>query len=224
MIPNAANAPTRRVTPGCLLLMVGAVWLLVLGGWMIWTLKGQLKEIREFADTAARPVTVAQPTAEQLKTLQERIHAFGAAVGRQEKAELRLTADDINALLASEESAASMKQNARVESIGDTLKVQVSVAINGAPFSGERLYINGVADLLPEKHKELGVKLKTQNLTIPGKTISEGFLNHYKDNHHLDALLLDEMRKGKTPHVMDVLKQLTTIRLDQGAAVLEFLP
>jgi len=98
------------------------------------------------------------------------------------------------------------------------------VAMNGTPFSGERLYINGMADLFPEKNAELGIKLLTRSLTIPGKTVSEGFLNHYKENNHLDTLLLDGLRNSKNPAILEVLKKLTTVRLESGSAVLEFSP
>lgn len=191
---------------------------------MLWTLHGQLEEIRGFADKEARPVTPAQPSAEQITALRQRINEFGAAVGRKEKATLKLSPEDINDLLASEGEAASMKQNARVESIGETVKIQISVAINGAPFSGERLYINGFAELLPEKNSELGIKLLTRNLIIPGKSVSEGFLNHYKENNHLDTLLMEGVRSGKNPALLEVLKKLTTVRLDAGSALLEYVP
>ena len=198
--------------------------MLVLGGYMIWTLNGQLKEIRQFADTEAKPVLPVQPTADQITALRAKIDAFGAAVGRNEKAALNLSVEEINSLLASEPEAAPMKQNAKVESIGDTVKVQISVAMNGTPFSGERLYINGMADLFPEKNAELGIKLLTRSLTIPGKTVSEGFLDHYKQNNHLDTLLLDGLRNSKNPAILEVLKKLTTVRLEAGSAVLEFSP
>lgn len=220
----AAPPARRRVTPGCLLLIVGGVWLLVLGGWMIWALYGQLKEIRSFADRAPVNVAPAQPSAEQITALHTRIQAFGAAVGRTEKASLSLSVDDLNTLLASEEQAKGMKDNAKVESIAETIRVRISVAINGLPFSGERLYINGLADLVPETHKEAGIRLQTRNLVIPGKTISDGFLSHYRENNHLDTLLLDGLRQSTDPAIMQVLKKITTVRLEPGTAIIEYAP
>jgi hypothetical protein len=204
--------------------MVGAVWLVVYGGWMMWTLHSQLKDIRTFADTEAKLVTPAQPGGEQITALRNRINAFGASVGSGQKAELRLSVDDLNALLASEEAAGPMKENAKVESIDDALHVRISVAINGMPFTGERLYINGLADLTAEADKALGIKLKTKNLTVPGKKVSEGFLTHYKDNSHLDTLLMDGVRKGKNASVMEVMRKLTTVRLEPGTVILEYVP
>ena len=215
---------SRRISPGCLVFLVGIVWLVVLGAWMIWSLYAQLREIRTFADTTARPVLPAAPDATAIKALEARINDFGAAVGRKEKATLRLTVEDINDLLGSADAAKSMKENAKVETIGDSLHVQISVAMNGVPFSGERLYINGFADLTPEADSDKGIKLKTRSVTIPGKTVTEGFLNHYKENNHLDTLLLDAMRSSKDPAIMEVLKKLTTVRLEPGAAVLDYAP
>ena len=218
-------APSSRgITPGCLMFMVGGVWLLVLGGWMVWSLYAQLREIRTFADTAAKPVLPATPDAPTIKALEARIHTFGAAVGRKEQAALRLTVEDINNLLGSADAAQSVKEIARVESIGEKLHLQVSVMMNGVPFSGERLYLNGFADVIPEKDSEKGLKLKTRSVTIPGKTVSEGFLDHYKENNHLDTLLLDGLRKSEDPAIMEVLKKLTTVRLEPGAALLEYAP
>jgi hypothetical protein len=206
------------------MLMVAGVWLLVLGGWMIWSLYAQLREIRTFTDAEAKMVTPSQPTAEQITALRARINEFGAAVGKNQKAELRLTVDDLNTLLATEEAAKSMKPNAKVESIGDALHVQVSVAINGPPFSGEHLYLNGYADLTAEKSKDYGIKIATKNLTVPGRKVTEGFLTHYRENNHLDRLLMEGVRASKDPAVMEVLKKVTTVRLEDGAAVLEYAP
>jgi hypothetical protein len=223
-MPTPAVPVSRRFTPGCLMLIVGGVWLLVLGAWMVWSLFAEMKEIRTFADAEAKLVVPAQPTAEQITALRARINAFGTAVGKNQKAELRLTVDDLNALLASEEAGKSMKENAKVESIGDTLHVQISVAMNGIPFSGERLYLNGFAELTVEKIKDKGIQLATKNLTVPGKKVSEGFLTHYRENNHLDTLLMDGLRASKDPAIMEVMKKLTTVRLEPGAVIMEYAP
>jgi hypothetical protein len=102
--------------------------------------------------------------------------------------------------------------------------VQVSVAINGPPFSGEHLYLNGYADLTAEKSKDYGIKIATKNLTVPGRKVTEGFLTHYRENNHLDRLLMEGVRASKDPAVMEVLKKVTTVRLEDGAAVLEYAP
>jgi hypothetical protein len=214
----------RNITPGCLMLMVGGLWLLVLGGWMVWRLYGQLNEIRTFADTTAKPISPVQPGGDQIAALRTRIQEFGATVGRKEKASLRLTVEDLNTLLSAEETVRGMRENAKVESIGDTVKLQISVALNGVPFSGERYYINGFAEIAPVTDKDKGLKIRTMNLTVPGKTVTEGFLDQYKEHGHLDTLLLDPVRQSKDPSIAETLKKLTSTRLEPGAVVLEYVP
>ncbi len=207
------------------MLIVGGVWLLVLGGWMAWSLYGTVKEVRTFTDSEAKPVTPAQPTAEQITALRARINEFGGAVGRKEKAELRLTVEDLNSLLATEEIVKPMREYAKVESIGETVKMQVSVAMNGLPLTGERLYLNGFVELTPRTDKDKGIVLATKAITVPGKTVTEGFITNYKDTNHVDGLLLNELReKSKDPSIMEVMQKLTTVRLEPGVAVLEYAP
>lgn len=224
MSDSSPPQPRRNITPGCLMLIVGGVWLLLLGGWMVWSLYGQMREIRSFADTTAKPVSPAQPSADQIAAVRTRIKEFGAAVGRKEKASLSLTADDLNTLLSAEDALRGMRENAKVESIADTVKVQISVALNGVPFSGERYYINGTADITPVVDNDKGLKIRTVNLTVPGKTVTDGFLNQYKEHGHLDTLFLDPTREGKDASIPDTMKKITTARLEAGAVILEYAP
>jgi hypothetical protein len=117
-----------------------------------------------------------------------------------------------------------MKESARVESIGQNLRVQISTPLNGVPFSGDRYYLNGFADLSPEKHADLGIQLQTRDLTVPGKTVTEGFLRIYKEQNPLDALLLENVRGSSNTSILEVMKKLTTVRLEPGAAILEYSP
>lgn len=215
---------SRRISPGCLVFVVGIVWLLVLGAWMIWALYAQLREIRTFADTSAKPLAYAQPADEVKKSLTDRINAFGAAVGRKEKAALRLTVEDLNNLIATHDTVKGMKESAKVESIGNNIRLQVSIPMNGVPFSDEHYFLNGCVELSAELHKDLGIQLQTRILEIPGKTVTEGFLTRYKELNPIDSLLMDNLRGSKEPAIMEVLKKLTTVRLEPGAAVLEYAP
>ena len=206
------------------MLLVGLVWLLTLGGWMVFSLVRQVREIRTFADASAKPVTPAQPAAEEITSLRARLAAFSEAVGKKEKASLRLTAADLNTLLATEEPLAGLKESALVEDISpESIRLRISVAVNGMPFSGERLWINGSAEVTPSIQKSKGVALATKSLAIPGKTVTEGFLQHYKDNGHLDTLLLEPYRKEDSS-VLALMKKLTTVRSEAGAVVAEFAP
>ena len=206
------------------MLIVGAVWLLTLGGWMVFSLFRQVREIRTFADTSAKPIVAAQPKAEEIAGLRARLAAFSEAIGKKEKATLRLSAADLNTLLATEEPLAGMKASALVEDISqEAVRLLVSLQINGVPFSGEHFWLNGTATVAPAVHKTKGILLNTQSLAVPGKTVTDGFLQHYKENGHLDTLLLAPYRKEGSA-VLGLMQKLTTVRLEAGAVVAEFVP
>ncbi len=223
---DLAASPTkdRRFTPGCLMFMVGGVWLLALGGWMIYSLFQQVKEIRAFADSAAKQVVPAQPTGEELSALRARLAAFSTAAASKTAASLRLSAGDLNALLATEEPLVGMKESALVEEItAEGIRLRISVGMNGLPLTGERFWLNGLADVSPSAQKEKGILLATKNLSVPGKTVSEGFIQHYQENGHLDTLLMAPYRTEGSA-VLDILKTITTVRTEAGAVVVEFAP
>ena len=206
------------------MLMVGGVWLFVLGGWMIYSLFRQVKEIRTFADSAAKPVAAARPTGEELSALRARLAAISTAVAGKTAASLRLSAADLNALLATEEPLAGMKESALVEEISpEGIRLRISVGMNGVPFSGERFWLNGLADIAPATQKEKGILLATKNLSVPGKTVSEGFIQHYKQNGHLDTLLMAPYRTEGSA-VLDLLKKITAVRTEAGAVIVDFAP
>ena len=216
--------PRRKISPGCMMFAFGSLWLLLLGCYMLWKLYAQVKEMRTYTDTAAKLVSPAQPKEEEIAAVRTRINAFGAAVGRKEKTELRLTADDLNILLAAEDSLRSMRENAKVESIGESVKVQWSQMMNTVPFSDEKLFLNGILEIAPVMEKDKGFKIRTVNVTVPGKSVTQGFLNLYKENNPPDRLLLDPIRDSKDAAISDTLKAITNARLEGGAVILEYSP
>lgn len=206
------------------MLIVGGVWLLGISGWVIWSGYSQLREIRMFADKGPNPVSPAQPAGEQIAALRARVMEFGSAVGRKEKTSLRLTVEDLNTLLATEEAAKGLRESAKVEDISDTVRLRVSTALNGVPFSGELLYLNGMVEVSPTVEKDAGLKLRTVSISVPSRSVPEGFVRLCKERDYPGSLLLDPVRDSSVPGATEVLKAITNARLEPGAAVLEYLP
>ena len=206
------------------MLIVGGVWLVGITGWVLWSGYSQLREIRTFADKGPKPVSPAQPTGEEIAGLRARVKEFGAAVGRKEKTALRLTVVDLNVLLATEEAAKGLRESARVEEIGDAVRLQLSTALNGVPFSGELLYLNGVVEVSPTVEKDGGLKLRTVSISVPGRSVPDGFVRLCKERDYPGSLLLDPVRESSVPGVAETLKAITNVRLEAGAAVLEYQP
>lgn len=220
--PTPTPAPAGKPANGCIMIAVVAGWLLILGIWMIWNLTRQVKEIRTFADPVAQAIAPQAPTGEEKAALQARLKAFADAIDAKQKAALELTVADLNHLLASQEPVSRLQDIAKVEEITDSIRVKVALALNGIPFSGERLYLNGFIMVRPEVQKDIGLMLLTRDVEVPGKTLTPGFKKTYLDANHLDGLALDEVRKNEK--VKTWLSKITAIRCEAGRVIAEYIP
>jgi hypothetical protein len=223
----------RRFSPGCLMLAMGGFWMLVWGSWMVISMVRQVQELRGFTDTVAQPVVPRAVAAADVESLRGRLREFAASVqgGRagtraRGAAPLKpLGADDLNALLAAEPVLQPMRESAQVEAITPTaIRLRISVAMNGMPLSGERLFLNGQCEVKPVRHPDKGMVLATTSISVPGRELSQGFSEHYRQANHLDTLLMGGIRETVDPTVLGVLKKVTTVRLEEGKVVLDYAP
>ena len=220
--PANAPPPSPKVSGGCIMIMVVVFWLLALGLWMLWHLMGQVKEMRSFTDPTAQAIQPTAPSGEEKAALQSRMKAFAAAINAKQQAKLELSAADLNHLIAAQEPVSRLQDIAKVEEITDLIRVKVALALNGIPFSGERMYLNGFINVRPEVKKDTGVVLLTRSLEVPGRSLTPGFTKTYLDANHLDGLAMDEVRKDAT--LKATLAKITSIRCEPGKVVVEFLP
>jgi hypothetical protein len=204
-----------------MLLIVGG-WFLALGIWMIWHLRGQVQEMRGFTDPVAQAIAPTAPGAAEKAALLDRLKAFAAAIDSKQPATLELSVTDLNHLLAAQEPLNRLQDIAKVEEITDSIRVKVALALNGIPFSGERLYLNGFINVRPELKKDTGLILLTRTVEVPGRTLTPGFTQTYLDANHLNGLALDEIRKDARLNTL--LTKLTAVRCEPGKVIAEYLP
>jgi hypothetical protein len=204
------------------MMLVVAGWIVALGLWMAWHLYGQVREIRTFTDPTAQAISPLAPTGAQKNELQGRLTAFATAIGAKQAATLTLSVDDLNHLLAAQEPVNRLQDIARVEAITDVIRVKVALALNGIPFTGERLYLNGFISVRPDLKKDLGPILLTRAIEVPGRTLTEGFTKTYLEANHLDSLALDEVRKDES--LKPLLGKITTLRCEPGQVIAEYVP
>lgn len=215
----------RRFSPGCLMLAMGGFWMLVWGSWMVISMVRQVQELRGFTDTVAQPVVPRAVAAADVESLRGRLREFAASVQGGRAASLSLGADDLNALLAAEPVLQPMRESAQVEAITPTaIRLRISVAMNGMPLSGERLFLNGQCEVKPVRHPDKGMVLATTSISVPGRELSQGFSEHYRQANHLDTLLMGGIRETVDTTVLGVLKKVTTVRLEEGKVVLDYAP
>lgn len=205
-----------------MLLLVG-FWLAALGIWMVWHVFAQVRDMRTFTDHAPQAIQADAPTGEALADVRARVEAFGAAVkAKSAPAKLELSVADLNHLLSAQEPVNRLKDILKVEEITDTVKLKVALALNGIPMSGERLFLNGFITARPEVKSDTGLVLLTRSLEVPGKTVSEGFVNSYLQANHVDGLIFDELRKDDKTNV--ILAKISTVRCEPGKVILEYTP
>ena len=223
--PEAVSKPRRRISPGCLMLVMGGLWMAIWGSWMVISMVRQVQELRTITDKEARLVTPRAASAVEIEGLRGRMREFGAGVAAKRAAVLELTVDDLNTLLAAEPQGMAMREFAGVEAItAAAIRFRVSLAMNGMPMSGERLYLNGFSEVKPMRHPEKGVILETVAVEVPGRELSPGFRAHYVQANHLDTLLMSGLRETTDKSVLEVLKQVTVVRLEAGKVVLDYAP
>ena len=144
------------------------------------------------------------------------------------RAELRLSPADLNNLLSTTPKLKGLREVVKVTGITDVLQLEVSLAMNGVPFLGQRYYLNGVATAGVEKQNEKGLMLNTKSVEIAQPTekrhVSEGFLKTYREHNPLDNLILDEVRNDTSNRLVDTLKATTALRLEGGMVVLDYAP
>lgn len=220
--PPASDLKPARLSGGCVMLLIVGGWFLLLGIWMVWHLRGQVQEIRGFTEPTAQVIAPVVPGAAEKAALLDRLKAFSAAIDSKQAARLELSVLDLNHLLAGQEPVNRLQDIAKVEEITDSIRVKVALALNGLPFSGERLYLNGFISVRPEVKKDTGLILLTRAIEVPGKTLTPGFTKTYLEANHLDGLALDEVRKDDK--IKTLLTKLTAVRCEPGKVIAEYLP
>jgi hypothetical protein len=125
------------------------------------------KAIQDYTSTEPVPIPVVPLPDDQRKALDDRWQAFKTAVDKGEEAEIVLTADDINALIAEKPE---LKGKIHVSIKEDKVNGQVSIPLDnfGIPMTKGR-FLNGTTELsVSIDYGHLDVRMKS--LEINGKS------------------------------------------------------
>ena len=195
------EAPPRKkglgcFARGCLVLLIFAVVLAIAGFAGLYSglqrnsalFYGSywLAKTRSLAE-AAMPVPLFNASEQQIQAVQERWQDFEQKTRAGQAAEIELTADDINALIATSEDARG-KVFASID--GNQLRLQVSVPI-GAFLGRAGYYFNGDVIIEPE-----GVQSsdgpRFSRITINGEQVPTDFLKWKYRYRQLREYLADQ--------------------------------
>jgi len=210
------EAPPRRkglgcFARGCLILLTFAIVLAIAGfAGLYWGLHRNsalfygsywLAKTRSLAE-APTPVPEFNASDQQIQLVQERWEDFEQKARAGQAAEIELSGDDINALIATTENVRG-KVFASID--GSQLRLQVSLSIGG--FLGRPGYYANGDVIIELKGAQLLDNPQFSSITINGEKVPTDFLRWKYRSRHLSEYLADrgnaydigtiEIRDGK---------------------------
>ncbi len=208
--------PTAKPRRGCF--FYGCITSLVLLVLMLGTLVLGLYYVKKLVTryTEARPMELptVQMSQDDIDGVKRRFEAFQAAVRQQQPTEpLALTADEINALIASgSDGRQALKGKFYVSLDGDQLKSEVSVPLKHVGLSMfKNRYLNGSATF-SLSFRDGALVVTPQTILVKGKPLPEGYMKEIR-KQNLAANLANE------PGAAAVLKGIEDIEVREGKLV-----
>jgi hypothetical protein len=195
------EAPPRRkglgcFARGCLTLSIFAIVLAIAGfAGLYWGLHRNsalfygsywLAKTRSLAQ-APTPVPEFNASDQQIQLVQERWQDFEQKTHAGQAAEIELSADDVNTLIATSEDA---RGKVFVFIDGNQLRLQTSVPI-GQFFDRQGYYFNGDVIIALEGVQSLDGP-RFSRITINGEQVPTDFLNWKYRSRHLSEYLADQ--------------------------------
>jgi hypothetical protein len=209
------NEPPKR-RRGCLFYgcITGIICLVAILLALLLGLHQFKKVLSQYTDTRPMPLPAAQMDPAQASQVQRRVESFQEALrGGHAASALVLTADDIDALIATSPDFQAMKGKVYVTINESQVKAQVSVPMDqiGLPlFKGH--YLNGTGTFAVSlQNGTLLVAL--QEMTVKGKPLPAIYLDKLR-NQNLAAGF------NSNPNASAVLNRLEDIRISDGKLTL----
>jgi hypothetical protein len=192
----------------------GAVLLVILLGGLLLGLHYMKRMVLRYTDTKPVELPTVQMSQAEMAQAKERFEAFRQSVREQHATKpLTLTADEINALIASGSDQQSLKGKLYVSLDGDQVKGELSVPLQEvglSMFSGR--YLNGSATF-NVSFQDGRLAVTPQSIKVKGEPLPEFYLREIRKRNLAVALTND-------PGTAAVLKGLEEIQVKDGKLVL----
>ena len=192
----------------------GLVLLVIVLGGLLVGFYYVKKMVNRFTDTKPMELPTLQMSKEEIAQVKQRFEAFQQAV-REERATkpLELTADDINALIASGAEPEALKGKLYVGLEADQVRGEVSVPLQDVGltmFKGR--YLNGSATFHVGFRD--GVLIVTpQTFLVKGRPVPEVYMQQIRKENFAAGLTNE-------PNAVAVLKGLQDIEVKEGKVVI----
>ncbi len=190
------------------------MFLFVLAGALI-ALHEAKRMLNEFTETKAMPFPSVKLSPSELEKLKDRVTAFQEAVqANQSTPPLSLSADEMNALIASEPQLESWRGRLHVTIESNQLGGLVSLPLEqvGLPIFKGR-FLNGNATVTLKLQNGV-LWISVANFTVRGKPLPAFFLKKIRSQNLATAVNND-------PRASRALEHLQSIRVSEGKLVIE---
>jgi hypothetical protein len=196
---------------GCLIGLV-LLLMIVLGG--LFGLYSARKMFNDFTDNKPEPLPQLRLSRAEINEVQLRIDSFRKAVREGKTTEpLRLSADEINALIETDPDLNPLRGKFYVTSLDKQLQGQLRVPMEsiGLPvFKGR--YLNGTGTFELSLHNDR-LRLNAISFLAKGKRIPEIYMNQIRKHNFVEGLNND-------PRAAAALNWLQEIKVQDGKLVL----
>lgn len=229
-MPKIEKVPTAQFNPfyGCAILVI---MVLTFGGivtWMIYSGIEQDRQIATFTTENAPPLTPLVVSDNEKAALKNKLIMFADSATKGDAAQLSLNSSEANTLLLLAADAGigedkeSQSYREMLRFTGFDAKTQfvsadLRMPVNKLPWaSGDKRYLVGSASFKPVVENGT-FSLKIETISVPGKTVSEGFVNNMRN---MDWLSLAKQKDAK---IADALKKVSACRIadDDSALILD---
>jgi hypothetical protein len=178
------KVPTSDFNPfyGCFIMIMAVLVFGGIIGWSAWSLFSQDKAIALFAEDQPRKFEPVELKPEERAALVRRLEEFASSAKGGQKAQLRLSVEDLNRLLvlapdSGYGSYLDMVRFERIDPARSQVLGRVSLPMNHIKFWEDRKrYLNGEAGFLVFLHDK-GVDVKVVDVKVPGKEVAAGFID-----------------------------------------------
>ena len=179
--------PTAGGNPfyGCAILLIAIATFSFIILWSLYSGLKQSSEIDTFTETNAPPLAALEVGEAQKAAVRTKLDAFGMAAKTGRPVTLTLSLDELNAVLvlSGESGVADYRGMLRftgIDAPAQKLKADIRWQMNNLPFAqaAERFLV-GQATFKPVIENN-ALELHIEDLNVPGKAVSEGFLRHLR--------------------------------------------
>jgi hypothetical protein len=191
---------------GCLSVLLLLLAMLILVVVLFFVARDRL------TSTHPQPIPVFQSKPGQYEEVQSRLKKFDAAAQADRPAQLELTADDLNTLIANDPQLKKFIGKAFVRIEGKEVSLDISLPLDEAPvpFLGGR-WLNGMLSVEPAL-RDGRLVLIPKRLVVNGEAISEEHLAKVKP--------LEFMPKDTDKGLNEIIKKARSLEVRDGKIVI----